>query len=123
MANHQKVIQSKRQRKSRSVRKRVGGTAERPRLAIFRSSKFFYCQAIDDAKGHTLASASELEAALRPSCAELNKTESAKLVGKTIAERLKAAGVDKAVLDRRWYRYHGRVKAFADAAREAGLSF
>ncbi len=123
MANHQKVMQGKRERKTLAVRSRVRGTAGKPRLAVFRSSKFIYAQAIDDDRGATLAAASEIEKDLRDVCAQGTKLDAAKIVGKKIAERLSAHGVTRVVFDRRWYRYHGRVKALADAAREGGLKF
>lgn len=123
MANHQKVMQGKRERKTLAVRSRVRGTAGKPRLAVFRSSKFIYAQAIDDDRGATLAAASEIEKDLREVCAQGTKLDAAKIVGKKIAERLSAHGVTRVVFDRRWYRYHGRVKALADAAREGGLKF
>jgi len=123
MANHHKIGAQKRLRKTRSVRNRITGTPERPRLAVYRSSKFIYAQVIDDSRGHTLAAASELEPTLKDSCAQGTKIEAAKVVGKAIAERLKAKGVSKVVFDRRWYVYHGRIKALADAAREGGLQF
>jgi large subunit ribosomal protein L18 len=123
MSNHQKIMQEKRLRKMRGVRQRVRGTAAQPRLAIFRSSKFIYAQAIDDDRGHTLAAASEIEADLRTACADGTKIDAAKVVGKLVAERLLAKGLARVVFDRRWYRYHGRVKALADAARAGGLKF
>lgn len=105
------------------VRKRVGGTAERPRLSIFRSNIHIYAQVIDDATSRTLASASTKDANLAASIKGKSKTERAKAVGQLIAERAKAAGVDKVVFDRGGFKYHGRVQALADAAREAGLNF
>lgn len=112
------------------IRQRVRGTGERPRLAVFRSLNHIYAQVIDDRKGHTLAAASsgEKKSSEKPA-AEKGKTVSggnvagAKHVGKLIAERAKAQGVTKVVFDRGGYLYHGRVKALADAAREAGLEF
>jgi large subunit ribosomal protein L18 len=103
-------------RRHRRVRKDVSGTAERPRLAIYRSNRHIYVQLVDDRASRTLASASDLVAAGG------NKTERAKKVGQTIAERAKAAGIERAVFDRGGRLYHGRVKAVADGAREAGLS-
>lgn len=123
MANAQKVKLKKRQRKALRVRNGVRGSQERPRLSVFRSSKFIYCQAIDDGAGRTLASASELEQELRERCSPLTKTQAAALLGEIIAERLKSKGVEKVVFDRGWYRYHGRVKALADGARKGGLKF
>ena len=103
------------------IRLRLAGTTGRPRLAVFRSLNQIYAQVIDDSAGRTLASASTLEKGLRQSSG--TKSEQAKLVGRLIAERAKAAGVDKVVFDRAGFRYHGRVRALADAAREAGLDF
>jgi large subunit ribosomal protein L18 len=103
------------------IRLRLTGTTGRPRLAVFRSLNQIYAQVIDDSAGRTLASASTLEKGLRESSG--TKSEQAKVVGRLIAERAKAAGVDKVVFDRAGFRYHGRVRALADAAREAGLDF
>jgi large subunit ribosomal protein L18 len=100
------------------VRKTVQGTTERPRLAVFRSTKHIYVQIIDDLSGRTIASASTV--ADKPSGA---KKSAAEAVGKLIAERAKAAGIDTVVFDRGGFRYHGRVAAIADAARAAGLKF
>jgi large subunit ribosomal protein L18 len=100
----------------------VNGTPERPRLAVFRSLSHIYAQVIDDEAGHTLASASTLEPALRDQ-RDGNKTAQAKLVGKTVAERARARGVEAVVFDRGGFLYHGRVAALAEAAREAGLKF
>jgi len=105
------------------IRRRVQGTAERPRLSVFRSLKHMYAQVIDDVKGHTLAAASTLDEALRPELADLQKRDEAARVGRLVAERAKAAGVTQVVFDRSGYLYHGRVQKLADAAREAGLVF
>ena len=102
------------------VRKKIQGTAEKPRLNIFRSNRFIYAQLIDDVSGTTLASASSFEAAVSN---EGNKSDQAKEVGKLIAERAKAAGVEGVLFDRGGYLYHGRVKSLADGAREGGLNF
>lgn len=99
------------------IRKSVNGTAERPRLSVFRSNKQIYAQVINDITGTTLASASSL------GLEKLPKIEQASKVGALVAEKAKAAGVDKVVFDRNGYLYHGRVKALADAAREGGLNF
>lgn len=123
MANAQKLKWKKRVRKARGVRRRVRGTSERPRLTVHRSSKYIYAQVIDDSSGRTLAAASQLEAELKEQCASTSKTESAKAVGKALASRIKEKGLDKVVFDRGWYRYHGRVKALADAVREGGVKF
>jgi len=105
-----------RQRVRYTIRKKVSGTSERPRLAIFRSNKEIYAQVIDDINSSTLASASSKEA-------KGTKTEQAAIVGKLIAETAKKAGVESVVFDRGGFLYHGRVKALADSAREAGLKF
>jgi large subunit ribosomal protein L18 len=103
------------------IRLRLAGTTGRPRLAVFRSLNQIYAQVIDDSAGRTLASASSLEQGLRG--ASGTKSEQAKVVGRLIAERARAAGVERVVFDRAGFRYHGRVRALADAAREAGLDF
>ena len=110
-----------RARRHRRIRKRVVGTPARPRLSVFRSLKHIYAQVIDDSRGMTLASASSNEAKLRGN--DGAKTSRATAVGQLIAQRAREAGVEKVVFDRGGYMYHGRVKALADAAREAGLSF
>ena len=104
------------------VRKKVSGTPERPRLAVFRSNRHVVAQVIDDVAGRTLASASSLEAPVRSAGATGNQTAAA-AVGKLVAERALAAGVTKVAFDRGGYLYHGRVAALAGAAREAGLEF
>ena len=101
-----------------SIRTKVSGTAERPRLTVFRSNSQIYAQVIDDTKGVTLASASSLGIKDK-----MTKSEKAALVGKAIAEAAKRAGVNEVVFDRNGYLYHGRVQSLADAAREAGLQF
>jgi large subunit ribosomal protein L18 len=103
------------------VRKKVAGTPARPRLVVTRSSRHIYAQVVDDLAGHTVASASTLDDTLRS--AEGNKTDRAKNVGRLVAERAKAQGVAAVVFDRGGYRYHGRVAALAEGAREAGLDF
>ncbi|MFK8847387.1 50S ribosomal protein L18 [Streptomyces sp. Ac-502] len=103
------------------IRKRISGTPERPRLVVTRSNRGITAQVIDDIKGHTLASASTLDASIRGG--EGNKTDSAKQVGSLVAERAKAAGVEAVVFDRGGKQYAGRIAALADAAREAGLKF
>jgi large subunit ribosomal protein L18 len=107
-------------RRHARVRKHVRGSAERPRLAVFRSNNHIYCQVIDDDAQCTLAAASDLEADLRGGG---DKTARAKRVGARVAERATSAGVTQVVFDRGGFRYHGRVRALADAAREGGLSF
>ena len=100
------------------VRQKVKGTTERPRLCVFRSNKGIYAQVIDDQQGVTLASASTLK---DKKALEMAKTEQARLIGKAIAEKAKSAGLEQVAFDRSGFRYHGRVKALADAAREQGL--
>ncbi|MBI4928109.1 MAG: 50S ribosomal protein L18 [Anaerolineae bacterium] len=112
-----------RQRRHRRVRLTVIGSPERPRLNVFRSLEEIYAQVIDDQAGNTLASASTIDGELRSKVLGLNKTEQAKAVGKLVAERAKEKGITKVIFDRGGYRYMGRVKALADAAREAGLEF
>jgi large subunit ribosomal protein L18 len=112
-----------RARRHTRVRQKVLGTPQRPRLAIFRSLAEIYAQVIDDQAGHTMISASSVDHELRAKVAGLKKTEQARLVGKTLAERAKAKGIDKIVFDRGGFRYTGRVKALADGAREGGLDF
>lgn len=106
-------------RRHRRVRKKVSGTAQRPRLAVFRSNKHIYVQAIDDTTGRTIASASTMEAEARTGATAT--VEAAKQVGKKVGERAKAAGVTTVVFDRGGFKYHGRIAAVADGAREAGL--
>jgi len=101
----------------------VSGTAERPRLCVYRSLEHIYAQVIDDRAGRTLVSASTADKETKKSLKGGGNVAAAKVVGKAIADRAKAAGVSKVVFDRGGYKYHGRVKALADAAREAGLQF
>jgi large subunit ribosomal protein L18 len=122
MSRVQDVHQA-RERRHRRVRSKVSGSGDRPRLNVFRSLKHIYAQVIDDNAGHTLAAASTIDRELTAQCNGLDKTECAKLVGRVIADRAKAAGVSAVVFDRGGYQYHGRVKALAEAAREAGLEF
>ncbi len=112
-----------RERRHERVRERVGGSPERPRLAVFRSLTHIYAQVIDDRSGRTLASASDLDVKGAPAADKKSKSERAKRVGAAIAEKAKAAGIGEVVFDRGGYRYHGRVKALADSARETGLRF
>ena len=105
------------------MRMKVSGTAERPRLSVYRSVGHIYAQVIDDRSGRTLVSASSVDKETKKGLKGGGNVASAKAVGKIIAERAKAAGVAKVVFDRGGYKYHGRVKALADAAREAGLQF
>ena len=121
--NQRKIVEVRRLRRQRHVRKRLFGTPERPRLAVFRSSKHIYAQVINDADGTTLAQASTLDPEIKGGTPYGGNKEAAKVVGKFVAERAKKAGIDKVCFDRRSYKYHGRVQALADAAREAGLQF
>ena len=109
-----------RERRHRRVRKKLTGTPDRPRLAVFRSSKHIYAQAIDDLSGRTLVSASTVEADVRGG--PTATVDAARNVGKLIGERAKAAGITTMVFDRGGFKYHGRVAAVADGARDAGLS-
>jgi large subunit ribosomal protein L18 len=110
-------------RRHRRVRKHISGTPERPRLNVYRSLNEIYAQVIDDEAGTTLVSASTVDNGLRSKMKGLNKTEQAKEVGLTVAERAKDKGVEAVVFDRGGYRYIGRVKALAEGAREGGLKF
>jgi len=110
-----------RQKRHSRLRLRVAGSAERPRLAVFRSINQIYAQVIDDSTGHTIASASSIEASLRGGSG--TKTERAKQVGSLIGDRAKAAGVERVVFDRAGFKYHGRIRALAEGARESGLEF
>jgi len=101
------------------IRKSVNGTAERPRLSVYRSNLSIYCQLIDDTKGHTLVAASSQD----KSIGKANKVEQSRMVGKLIAEKAAAANIQSVVFDRGGYLYHGRVKALAEGAREGGLKF
>jgi large subunit ribosomal protein L18 len=112
-----------RRRRHERVRRKISGTGSVPRLSVFRSLKHIYAQIIDDTVGTTLVSASTLDADVRDQVAGLNKTEQAKAVGKRLAEKALSSGVTQVVFDRGGYLYHGRVKALADASREAGLEF
>jgi large subunit ribosomal protein L18 len=107
-----------RRKRHERLRLRIAGSAERPRLSVFRSAKFIYCQVIDDTTGRTLAAASSREAELGGA----TPVEAARAVGKAVAERAKAAGVSSVVLDRGGYQYHGRVRSLAEGAREGGLN-
>lgn len=111
----------RRQRIKKRIRKKVFGTSERPRMTVFRSNKHIYVQIIDDTKGHTLVAASSLEKEFRGE--KLPMTEMAKKVGSLIAKRALEKGITKVVFDRNGYKYHGRIKALADAVREQGLNF
>jgi large subunit ribosomal protein L18 len=110
-----------RRKRHARIRLRLEGTTSRPRLSVFRSINQIYAQVIDDSQGHTLASASSLDPAVRAGAG--TKSERAKRVGALLAERARAAGIERVVFDRAGFRYHGRIKALADGARESGLDF
>jgi large subunit ribosomal protein L18 len=116
------ILQGRERRKLR-IRKRISGDTERPRLSVFRSAKHIYAQVIDDTTGKTLAHASTLSKELKGSLDGKRKSDEAKAVGTLIAKLCKGQKVEKVVFDRNGYIYHGRIKALADAAREAGLQF
>ena len=111
---------NRRARIKKRIRKNISGTSTRPRLSVFRSNKQIYAQVIDDVKGVTITSASSH---VKDSAQKVNKTDQAKLIGKEIAENASKAGIKEVVFDRNGYLYHGRVKAFAESARENGLKF
>jgi len=116
------TVMTKRQqrlRRRRRVRARIVGSAERPRLSVYRSNRGVFAQLVDDTRGHTVAAVNWIEPELR----KLTAAEQAKRAGELLAERAKAAGVDTCVFDRGGYRYHGRVRALAEGAREGGLKF
>jgi large subunit ribosomal protein L18 len=121
MANKNRSVA--RERRHFRVRLNLAGTAQRPRLAVFRSVVEIYAQIIDDAAGHTLVSASSVDKELRDQMKDKKKSEQAKLVGKAVAERAKNKGITAIVFDRGGFNYTGRVKALADGAREGGLKF
>ncbi len=110
-------------RRHRRVRKKVRGTSERPRLSVYRSLSHIYAQLIDDVAGATLAAASDVEETARSQAAGKPKTDAAKLVGQLVGQRARERGISAIVFDRGGYKYHGRVKALAEGARAAGLSF
>ena len=113
------TARQRRLRRRRRVRARVTGTAERPRLSVYRSNRGVFAQLVDDDRGHTLAAVNWIEPQLRG----LAATEQAKRAGELLAERAKAAGIESCVFDRGGYQYHGRVRALAEGAREGGLAF
>jgi large subunit ribosomal protein L18 len=126
MAGYVKIVnprERKRHARKVHIRKRISGTAERPRLSVFRSAKHIYAQAIDDTTGAVLAAASDLEAAVKADLEGKNKKDRARVVGKAIAAKLLARQVATVVFDRNGYLYHGRVAQVADGAREGGLQF
>lgn len=112
-----------RKRRQRRIRMKLSGTAERPRLNVYRSLENIYAQVIDDTAGHTIASASTIDNDLAGNMAGKTKKEQARLVGKAVAERARAAGIEQVVFDRGGNIYHGRVKELAEGAREGGLEF
>ena len=112
----------KRNRIRMRIRKKISGTAEKPRISVFRSNKQIYAQVVDDIKGITILSVSSREKEVAGQTG-IKKTEQAKLVGKSLAEKCKEKGIENVVFDRSGYKYHGRVKSLAEAAREGGLKF
>jgi large subunit ribosomal protein L18 len=118
-----KTREQRRERRHRRVRAKVHGTAVRPRLVVHRSINHVEGQVVDDVAGRTLVGLSTLDAGLRGQSSEMNKTEASRAAGKALAEKAREMGVTKVVFDRGGYVYHGRVKAFAEGAREGGLDF
>jgi large subunit ribosomal protein L18 len=118
-----KTREQRRERRHRRVRAKVNGSAERPRLVVHRSINHVEGQVVDDVSGRTLVGLSTLDAALREKRGEMNKTEASHAAGKALAEKAREMGVTRVVFDRGGYVYHGRVKAFAEGAREGGLDF
>jgi large subunit ribosomal protein L18 len=112
-----------RERRKLRIRQKINGTSEKPRLSVFRSAKHIYAQVVDDVAGTTVAHVSTLSRDVRSDVTEASKLDAAKRVGQAIAKALLAKGIDRVVFDRNGYLYHGRVRALADAAREAGLKF
>ncbi|MBY0586186.1 50S ribosomal protein L18 [bacterium] len=121
--SQQKIINKQRERRSYRVRNGVRGTAERPRLSVYRSNRHIAAQVIDDEQGKTLAAVSTQQKDVAEGLESTCNVEAAIKIGQILAERAKAAGVDKVAFDRGYYRYHGKVAALAKAAREAGLNF
>lgn len=121
--DHARTILRQRQRRRYRVRRHIRGTAERPRLTVFRTSKHIYVQIVDDAAGRTLVSASTMDKKLRDTVGFGGNQTAAAAVGQEVAARAKAAGISQVCFDRGAFRYHGRVAALANAAREAGLEF
>jgi large subunit ribosomal protein L18 len=121
--NHERYLSRQKLRRRRHVRKSVRGTADRPRLTVFRSLQHIYCQVVDDTSGKTLAAASTKDKDLRGGVKYGGNSEAAKAIGTAIAERAQAAGVKQVCFDRGHFKYHGRVAALADAARAGGLEF
>jgi large subunit ribosomal protein L18 len=123
MAIKYKTRSAARLQRHKRIRKKVSGTPERPRLTVFRSLNQIYVQVIDDEAGHTITSASTIDSEVKEKAIGLNRTEQARLVGETIADRTKDKGIHVVTFDRGGYRYIGRVKALADGARNNGLEF
>jgi len=121
--DHARTILRQRIRRRRRVRKPLRGTAERPRLSVFRTAKHIYAQVIDDTAGKTLAAASSVDREIRGSVGFGGNKQAAEAIGRAVAERARAAGVKQVCFDRGSFKYHGRVAALADAARAAGLEF
>ncbi|MEM7330742.1 MAG: 50S ribosomal protein L18 [Chloroflexota bacterium] len=120
MAEKSRIARKRRQRR---IRMKISGTADRPRLNVFRSLGHIYAQVIDDVAGHTIASASTVDKTLRGQLDGKNKSDQAKLVGETVAQRAKDVGVETVIFDRGGFIYHGRIKSLAEGAREGGLKF
>ncbi len=126
MAGHIKILNPKARKRAKrkvSIRLRISGTAERPRLSVFRSARHMYVQAIDDLSGRVLAAASDLEESLKQSASGKPKKERARLIGESIGKKLMAQNIQAVVFDRNGFIYHGRIKEVADGARLAGLQF
>ena len=123
MVRGRKTARAARVRRHRRIRREVFGRPERPRLAVFRSLYHIYAQIVDDDAGHTLVAASDLEPALRQQANGKKKTEVAALVGQLLGEKARGKGISQVVFDRGGFKYHGRVRALAEAARKAGLQF
>jgi len=118
-----KKLEKTKEKRRRRIRGKIQGTSARPRLSVYRSARHIYAQAVDDVLGKTLASASTLSKDLKDVISDMKKADAAKAVGKLISKRLTGLGIQQAVFDRGVYLYHGRVKALAEGAREAGLEF
>jgi large subunit ribosomal protein L18 len=114
---------TERRRIHKRIRQKISGNVTRPRLCIYRSSKYIYAQIVDDSQGNTLVAASTAEKVVRGDLKQAGNIQASKVVGKAIAERAKAKGIETVVFDRGGYLYHGRIKAVAEAARESGLKF
>lgn len=123
MANRIKVKKLARKHRHARLRAKVGGTGQKPRLSVFRSLNHIYAQIIDDSKGHTLVSVSTVDKEVRDTVNGKKKTEGAELIGNLVAKRALDKGIKSIVFDRGGYKYHGRIKALAEAARKAGLEF